>query len=84
MTNTVKTEVIQALAWYRHNTSTRQIVEDIYGPDHHGGYLEEKEATLNERGLLYLYCYLDGNHQRKLAEAVEKRYAEYFAECGVA
>ena len=84
MANIVKPEVVQALAWYRHNTSIEQIVVDIYGPDHHGGYLEEKEDTLNKQGLLYLYCYLDLHHQRKLTEAVEARYSDYFKEVEVA
>ena len=84
MANIVKPEVVQALAWYRHNTSIEQIIVDIYGADHHGGYLEEKEATLNKHGLLYLYCYLDTPHRRKLTEAVEARYSDYFNEVGVA
>ena len=84
MTKTIKPEVIQALAWYRWNTGTFQIIEDIYGTGHHERYLEEKESKLIERGLLFLYCELDGSHQQKLVDAVEAKYADYFAECGVA
>ena len=84
MANIVKPEVIQALAWYRLNTGTRRIVEDIYGDGHHGNYLDEKENTLTERGLLYHYCFLDTPHRRKLIKAIEERYSEYFSEVGVA
>ena len=78
----IRTEVVQALAWYRHNTSIRQIVEDIYG-ERAEGYLEEKMGTIVDHGLLYLYCYLDEYHQRNLVEVIDARYGDYLYECGV-
>ena len=79
---TIRTEVLQAIAWYRHNTSISTIVEDIYG-EVEEGYLQEKIDKIVDHGLLFLYCYLDEQHQQKLVDVINARYKGYFEEMGL-
>ena len=73
----IKPHVLQAIAWYPFNTAHVDIIEEVYGTEHHQSYIDEKTALLNKRGLLWLFGQLDSPHRRKLCEAIEHKYMAY-------
>ena len=76
----IKPHILQAIAWYPFNISHEEIIEQVYGTDHHKKYIEEKLDLLHKRGLLWFFCQLDGLHRERLCLAIEQEYREYLEE----
>ena len=73
----VQPEIVQSIAWYRFNTGVGEIISQVYGEDIDIGYRKEKEGILRDRGLLWLFCQLDGAHRNRFCSAIEDRYLNY-------
>ena len=73
----IKPHVLQAIAWYPFNVSHDEIIEKVYGTDHHQRYIDEKTDLLNKRGLLWFFSQLDGLHRKRLCLAIEDKYSKY-------
>ena len=73
----IETHILQAIAWYPFNTATVDIIEEVYGTEHHQSYIDEKTDLLNKRGLLWFFGQLDGPHRRRLCTAIEQKYLGY-------
>lgn len=67
------TKIIRALACYLYNTSTDQIVSDVFGEDVHDAYRAEKIRLL-EHGFQGLFGFLDEKHQEKFVHAAMKKH----------
>jgi len=73
----IKPHILQAIAWYPFNVAHADIIEEVYGTEHHKNYIDEKLDLLQKRGLLWFFCQLDGSHRRRLCVAIEEKYISY-------